>query len=309
MNLVQGDCRCGSLGFAAGEDLSLASGRLAKLNSGKDLVLPASAADVTPYVLAVGADTGYLCGAIPLCSAANARVVLSGACDAGDGLVSKGDGRVEKSAEGNAGALLIGIAEEAGIDGQHVLLRPVSVGAAGPAGADGEDGAAGEAGAVGEAGVAGRDGGMLVVPYADIQHTSVLIGGSTGYCVWLVNASGTYSWDASWAYASSSQDVMQYVVAGNDGTNVFLLPMGESESGTFSAVVPQPLTVPAACVLTGTPAAGGYLGLVVDGDEMVLGYQADPGTPGFNGACYLKVLTVTGGTLTCVAGGTVSYGG
>lgn len=297
LNQKQTDCRFGGVAFAAGEDLSLKTGYLARLNAGGDLVLPQSAGEITPYVLTQGADQGYLCGAVPLTSAGNCRVKLAGTCEAGDLLVAKGDGRVETGVIGGE-ALPVGTAEEKGVDGQHVLLRPLCVGAKGEDGADGADGAVG---------ADGRDGGMLVVSYADIQHTPVLIGNSTGRCVWLVNVSGTYSWDASWAYASSSQDVMQYVVAGNDGTNVFLLPLGESGSGTFSAVVPQPLAVPAACVLTGTPVAGGYLGLVAATETF--GYQADPETPGFYGACYLKVLSVTGGYLTCVAGGTISYGG
>ena len=147
------------------------------------------------------------------------------------------------------------------------------------------------------------------MPYASILNTSALIGASSGHCVWLVNTAGAYTWEASWSAASASADVMQFVIAGNDGANVFLLPVGESAGGTFDAVVPMPLAVPAACVLLGTPAAGGYLGLVDVAGVYVFGFQESATEPGFAGVCYLKVLTVAGGYVTCVAGGTVSYGG
>ena len=157
LNLKQTDCRFGGVAFAAGEDLSLKTGHLARLNAGGDLVLPQGAGEITPYVLVQGADQGYLCGAVPLTSAGNCRVKLAGTCEAGDLLVSKGDGRVEAGDLGG-GALPVGVAEEKGIDGQHVLLRPLAVGAKGADGANGADGAPGAAGAQGPAGADGVPG-------------------------------------------------------------------------------------------------------------------------------------------------------
>mgnify|MGYP000891234222 CR=1 FL=1 len=148
LNLKQSDCRYGAVAFAAGEDLSLKTGYLARLNAGGDLVLPQGAAEITPYVLTQGADQGYLCGAVPLTSAGNCRVKLAGTCEAGDLLVAKGDGRVETGVIGGE-ALPVGMAEEKGVDGQHVLLRPLAVGTKGADGADGADGAAGANGADG----------------------------------------------------------------------------------------------------------------------------------------------------------------
>lgn len=162
MNMKQSDCRFGGVGFAAGEDLSLKAGCLVKLNSGGDLVLPSAASDITPYVVICGADTGYLCGAVPLTSSGNCRIKLSGTCEAGDLLVSKGDGRVEKGTELTAG-LNIGTAEEAGVDGQLVLLRPMCVGSKGADGADGEDGAPGAPGGTGPAGATGPAGTGLTI--------------------------------------------------------------------------------------------------------------------------------------------------
>ena len=151
MNNVQGDCKCGSLGFAAGADLTLATGRLAKLDANEHIVLPTAAADIAPYVITCGADTGYLCGVTPLTSLSNSRVVLKGACQAGQLLVSVGDGRVEVGTVGGTAAL-VGIAEEVGVDGQHVLLRPVTVGARGATGATGATGGTGPTGPAGATG-------------------------------------------------------------------------------------------------------------------------------------------------------------
>lgn len=157
LNMKQTDCRFGAVAFAAGEDLSLKTGHLARLNAGGDLVLPQGVSDITPYVLTQGADQGYLCGAVPLTSAGNCRVKLAGTCVAGDLLVAKGDGRVEAGAIGGE-ALTVGVAEERGIDGQHVLLRPLAVGTKGADGADGADGAPGADGAAGADGMAGVPG-------------------------------------------------------------------------------------------------------------------------------------------------------
>lgn len=175
LNMKQSDCRFGGVGFAAGEDLSLKAGCLVKLNSGGDLVLPTSAADITTYVVICGADTGYLCGAVPLTSAGNCRVKLAGTCEAGDLLVAKGDGRVEAGVIGGE-ALPVGMAEENGVEGQHVLLRPLCVGArgaagaAGAAGAPGADGEPGAAGAEGPQGETGMDGGAFHVPVSLIAN-------------------------------------------------------------------------------------------------------------------------------------------
>ena len=163
LNQKQTDCRFGGVAFAAGEDLSLKTGYLARLNAGGDLVLPQGAGEITPYVLTQGADQGYLCGAVPLTSAGNCRIRLAGTCAAGDLLVAKGDGRVEAGALGG-GALPVGMAEEKGVDGQHVLLRPLAVGTKGADGADGADGAAGANGAD------GMDGGAFHVPVSLIAN-------------------------------------------------------------------------------------------------------------------------------------------
>lgn len=169
LNQKQTDCRFGGVAFAAGEDLSLKTGYLARLNAGGDLVLPQSAGEITPYVLTQGADQGYLCGAVPLTSAGNCRVKLAGTCEAGDLLVAKGDGRVETGVIGGE-ALPVGMAEEKGVDGQHVLLRPLAVGAKGKDGTNGADGAKGADGTAGTNGTDGMDGGAFHVPVSLIAN-------------------------------------------------------------------------------------------------------------------------------------------
>lgn len=171
MNNVQGDCRCGSLGFPAGEDLTLATGKLAKLNADGHVVSPAANTDITPYVITCGADQGYLCGVTPLNSLSNSRVILKGTCQAGQLLVAVGDGRVEAGTLSGT-AIPVGVAEEDGVEGQHVLLRPLCVGARGPAGTDGEDGAD------------GADGGVFRLAVGNVSFSgeaSALVGKCVAY--------------------------------------------------------------------------------------------------------------------------------
>jgi len=175
MNLVQGDCKCGALAFVAGENLSAATGLLVKLSSAGKAVKPGAVSDIVPYVVACGAFEGYLCGVVPLSSAANCRVVLKGECQAGSLLVSVGDGRVEAGTLSGA-AVPVGIAEETGVEGQRVLLRPLCVGArgaagaAGAAGAPGANGEPGAAGTEGPQGETGMDGGAFHVPVSLIAN-------------------------------------------------------------------------------------------------------------------------------------------
>lgn len=175
MNMVQGDCRCGSLAFVAGEDLSAATGLLVKLSASGKVVKPGAVSDITPYVVACGAFEGYLCGVYPLSSVANCRVVLKGTCQPGSLLVAAGDGRVETGTLSGS-AVPVGIAEETGVEGQRVLLRPLCVGArgaagaAGAAGAPGANGEPGAAGTEGPQGETGMDGGAFHVPVSLIAN-------------------------------------------------------------------------------------------------------------------------------------------
>ena len=300
LNLSQTDCRNGGVAFAAGEDLSLKAGYLVKLNAGKDLILPTGDQDLTPYVITQGADQGYLCGAVPLSSFMNARVVLDGTCEAGTMLVAKGDGRVTAYTAGSA-ARVIGVAEEKGVAGQHVLLRPVSVGV------KGADGAAGAAGAVGAAGAAGRDAGLLVLPKSAFAAPGALanVASHIGYLVWLVMGMDGYYWCAT--HGGDSRDEAQYVIIGEDATTVTLFPMGGNASTTAPHTIALPMMLPASVVLFGTPGPAGYIGPAVVG-EYVDGYKglafaADTSEMIGHGCACMQVISLVDGNLIVIDGG------
>jgi hypothetical protein len=249
MNNVQGDCRCGSLGFPAGEDLTLATGKLAKLNADGHVVLPAANTDITPYVITCGADQGYLCGVTPLNSLSNSRVILKGTCQSGQLLVAVGDGRVETGTLSGT-AIPVGVAEEDGVEGQHVLLRPLCVGTRGAAGAAGTEGTPGAPGAQGPQGPAGAASEMVLrVTAADLGFAPAV-----GQCVFLVNPEGTsLAWYAS--VPESNTGVFDIGV-------VTALP--QAEGGTYEIVVfvipagGYMSRVPLACI-AGTPSIGGLV--------------------------------------------------
>ena len=253
LNLTQSDCRHGGVAFAAGEDLSLKAGFLVKLNSGKDLILPTGDQDITPYVITQGADQGYLCGAVPLSSAVNARVELFGTCDAGVLLVAKGDGRVTAYTAGSA-ALVIGVAEEPGIGGQHVLLRPVSIGVKG---ADGEAGTAGAAGPAGAAGAAGRDAGVVVLPRASV--TGSIPSNAVGYVAMWVNGEWSFNFD------SVVEGRKHFAVVADDGVLLEAVALGGFSGVLAGSDLNAPVSVPAAAFLAGTPTFAWYVGGTPDG--------------------------------------------
>ena len=309
LNMSQSDCRNGGIAFAAGEDLSLKAGFLVKLDTGKDLVLPTSDQDITPYVVTHGADRGYLCGAVPLSSFMNCRVVLDGTCEAGTMLVAKGDGRVTAYAPGSA-ARVIGVAEEQGVAGQHVLLRPVSVGVKGADGAPGAAGAAGAAGATGAAGVAGLDAGVLVIPRSMTPAAEgyfPAVPSLIGYIIYLrYTMDGGYEW--FWTYADAGEASMQYVVVGEDVDTLTLFPMGSGSGCSIPHLIPLAVTLPVSVVRSGTPVAGGHLGPTRAGAESafaVLAASSDPMTFDGYGPGTMYIAMVSGNVMVLLEGGGV----
>ena len=313
LNMSQSDCRNGGIAFAAGEDLSLKAGFLVKLDTGKDLVLPTSDQDITPYVVTHGADQGYLCGAVPLSSFMNCRVVLDGTCEAGTMLVAKGDGRVTAYTAGSA-ARVIGVAEEKGVAGQHILLRPVSIGvkgADGAAGAAGAPGAAGAAGATGAAGVAGQDAGVLVIPRSmtpDFVGYFPAVPSLIGYIIYLrYTMEGGYEW--FWTYVDAVATSMQYVVVGEDVDTLTLFPMGSGSACSIPHLIPLAVTLPVSVVRSGTPVAGGYIGPARAGAESAFAVlTAGPDKTTFDGygpgAMYIAM--VSGNVMVLLDGGGVA---
>ena len=300
MNLVQGDCKCGALAFVAGENLSAATGLLVRLSPAGKAVKPGSASDITPYVVAIGAFEGYLCGVVPLSSAANCRVVLKGECQAGSLLVSAGDGRVEAGTLSGT-AVPVGIAEETGVEGQRVLLRPVTVGLRGAAGADGATGPAGAAGATGAAGAPGANGAQGVPgpvgPAGSSGRFALPAESITGVPenpADLVGALIASDYSSQW-YGNTNQPVMAYqalaiVVGYADGLFECVLLSATGVVGS-AAVVPQ------AC-LGGMVAIGAVCG-VTGWQNNMLWLAAGGGTMYYSSQ--YKILAVGGGNVLLVS--------
>ena len=135
--MSQSNTRIGDFSVVAGADLSGMQDRLVVLgnNAGVPVVnLPAANSDPAVYLLVDEAPAGAPVAVRPLDGSRNARVVLKGTCNPGDLLVladvataaDKGKVRVLPAAAGTYRGL--GIAEQAGVDGQLVLVRPVMIG-------------------------------------------------------------------------------------------------------------------------------------------------------------------------------------
>ena len=135
--MTQSNTRAGQFTVLAGEDLSGLEGRLVELTHASgvpEIKLPAAITALTPYVLNRGAADAALVEIIPLEQGRNVRIALKGTCNPGDQLVladtgtaaDKGKVRVLPTVAGTY--RVIAIAEEAGVDGQHLLCRPCMAG-------------------------------------------------------------------------------------------------------------------------------------------------------------------------------------
>jgi hypothetical protein len=250
LNMNQTGCRMGGVAFAAGEDLSLKAGYLVKLNAGKDLVLPTTDQDFAPYVVVHGADQGYLCGAVPVSSAMNIRVKLVGTCDAGELLVANGDGRVKAYSSGST-ARAVGTAEETGLDGQLVLVRPLAYGVTGPAGADGAPGISGAPGAN------GMDAGMLRIPRSLVTGGAALGASDIGLVLFLVAVEGVPVWATTRPNLPSAGALLEAV--SDDADPVLTLRVFMIVGERYYAWIP-------ASLVDGTPGVGGWIDAYELGD-------------------------------------------
>jgi len=135
--MSQSNTRVGDFAVVAGADLTGMQDRLVVLgnNAGVPVVnLPATNADPAFYLLLDSGAVGAHVAVRPLDGSRNARVFLKGTCNPGDVLVladvataaDKGKVRVLPAVAGTYRGL--GIAEQAGVDGQLVLMRPVMLG-------------------------------------------------------------------------------------------------------------------------------------------------------------------------------------
>ncbi len=137
MNADQSNTRIGAFPVLAGEDLTGMRSRLGVLTHDAgvpEVKLPAANTADALYLIDDEAVDGQRTSVEFLNPMRNYRVPLKGACNPGDRLVladvgtaaDKGKVRALPAAAGTY--RVIAIAEEKGVDGQLVLLRPVLIG-------------------------------------------------------------------------------------------------------------------------------------------------------------------------------------
>ena len=135
--MSQSNTRVGDIRVLAGVDLTGMEDRLVVLgqNAGvAQVALPAANGDLAVYLLIEGGASSKLVSVRPLDAGRNVRVALKGTCNPGDVMVladvataaDKGKVRVLPAVAGTYRGL--GIAEQAGVDGQLVLVRPTMIG-------------------------------------------------------------------------------------------------------------------------------------------------------------------------------------
>ncbi|AHF94601.1 hypothetical protein OPIT5_29300 [Opitutaceae bacterium TAV5] len=126
MNPDQSNTKYGPLPFVA--TAAIARTRLVKLvnNAGNPAVSPLAALTDIPafYTNEAVDNAGGIVDVNPLDPQRNHRLWLTGAANPGDVLVSDGAGGVKVLPAAAGTYVRIGIAEETGVDGQIILLRP-----------------------------------------------------------------------------------------------------------------------------------------------------------------------------------------
>lgn len=124
MDNIQTNTRSGALTLKS-ENLTGKEGLLAKMTE-NGVALPAALTDDVPYVVVDGGETES--GVKPMCVNDQVRIFLKGTCKAGDKLVlaaiATDAGKVAAIPAAAGTYNVVGIAEEDGVDGQAVLVRP-----------------------------------------------------------------------------------------------------------------------------------------------------------------------------------------
>jgi len=136
-SMSQSNTRVGDFRVLAGESLVGMAGRLVKLTHDTgvpEVKLPESNDDYALYVVLEGGADAALAAVRPIEAGRTVRVTLKGACNPGDVLVladvtTAADKGKVRSLPATAGTYRgLGIAEEIGVDGQLVLVRPALIG-------------------------------------------------------------------------------------------------------------------------------------------------------------------------------------
>ena len=137
MSQEQSNTRVGDLRVLAGILLTDLEGHLVKMSHDggiAEILLPTANDDHVPYVLLEGAADEAYVDVRPIESGRNVRIRLEGTCNPGDVMVladvatpaDAGMVRVCPVVSGTYRGL--GVAEEIGVDGQLVLVRPALIG-------------------------------------------------------------------------------------------------------------------------------------------------------------------------------------
>ncbi len=135
--MSQSNTRVGDFRVLAGESLVGMEGRLAKMTHDTgvpEVLLPAANSDYALYVVLEGGADAALVSVRPIEVGRTVRVALKGTCNPGDVMVladvataaDKGKVRALPAAAGTYRGL--GIAEQVGVEGQLVLIRPTLIG-------------------------------------------------------------------------------------------------------------------------------------------------------------------------------------
>lgn len=134
----QTNTQAGAFVLTAGEDLSAKAGYLAEIRSNSGVAnayLPDSINDLTFFVITDGGSgSGDNVTLEPLSTQRSYRAVLKSTCVPGDQLVladvsvAADKGKLRKLPTAAGTYRVLAIAEESGVDGQLVRIRPVPVG-------------------------------------------------------------------------------------------------------------------------------------------------------------------------------------
>ena len=135
--MSQSNTRDGDFRVLAGEALTGMEGRLVKMTHDTgvpEVKLPEANGDYALYLVMEGAADAKLVTVRPMQEDRNVRITLKGTCNPGDVMVladvataaDKGKVRVLPATAGTYRGL--GIAEQVGVDGQLVLVRPAAIG-------------------------------------------------------------------------------------------------------------------------------------------------------------------------------------
>ena len=137
MSQEQSNTRVGDLRVLAGVLLTDLEGRLVKMSHDSgvaEVLLPTANDDHVPYVVIEGAADGSLVDVRPIESGRNVRIRLEGTCNPGDVMVladvaTPADAGMVRVLPAESGTYRgLGVAEEIGVDGQLVLVRPALIG-------------------------------------------------------------------------------------------------------------------------------------------------------------------------------------